>query len=34
VSYFLRWETLESNRDMPRDTIPPGTPLKLYAFRR
>jgi hypothetical protein len=31
--YLLRWETLPSNRDMPRPTIPPPTPLRLYAFR-
>ena len=34
LSYFLRWETLESNRDMPRDVIPAPTKLKLYGFRR
>lgn len=33
VVYMLRWETLESNRDMPRDTIPPPTRLRLYGFR-
>lgn len=31
---MLRWETLPSNRDMPRDTIPPPTPLRLYTFAR
>jgi hypothetical protein len=31
--YYLRWETLESNRDMPRDVIPPATSLSLYGFR-
>jgi hypothetical protein len=34
VTWYLRWETLESNRDMPRDVIPAPTELKLYAFRR
>jgi hypothetical protein len=29
--YMLRWEALPSNRDMPRDSIPPPTPLRLYA---
>ncbi|HEX9621447.1 MAG TPA: BNR repeat-containing protein [Polyangiaceae bacterium] len=33
VSYMLRWETLESNRDEPRDTTPPPTRLRLYGFR-
>ncbi|MFO7180870.1 MAG: BNR repeat-containing protein, partial [Pseudomonadota bacterium] len=33
VVYMLRWETLESNRDMPRDVIPPPTELELYALR-
>jgi hypothetical protein len=32
VRYMLRWETLDSNQDQPRDPIPPPTPLKLYAF--
>jgi len=32
VDYYLRWETLESNRDMPRDVIPPPTALALYGF--
>lgn len=32
VHYMLRWETLESNRDMPRSPIPPPTRLRLYAF--
>jgi hypothetical protein len=31
--YLLRWETLPSNRDMPRPSVPPPTPLKLYGFR-
>jgi hypothetical protein len=34
VRYLLRWETLESNRDMPRDPIPPATRLRLYGFQR
>lgn len=33
IVYLLRWETLPSNRDMPRPTIPPPTPLRLYGFR-
>lgn len=32
LRYMLRWETLESNRDMPRDTVPPATKLRLYGF--
>jgi hypothetical protein len=31
--YLLRWETLPSNRDMPRSPIPPPTKLRLYGFR-
>ena len=34
VHYMLRWETLPSNRDMPRDPIPPPTRLRLYGIRR
>lgn len=34
VNYMLRWETLPSNRDQPRDVIPPATKLRLYAFSR
>jgi hypothetical protein len=34
ILYMLRWETLPSNRDMPRSTIPPPTTLRLYGFRR
>jgi hypothetical protein len=34
VLYMLRWETLESNRDLPRDPIPPATRLRLYAIRQ
>jgi len=33
VTYLLRWETLASNQDMPRPTIPPPTRLRLYGFR-
>jgi hypothetical protein len=33
LTYMLRWETLESNRDMPRTDVPPPTKLRLYAFR-
>jgi hypothetical protein len=32
VLYMLRWETLDSNRDMPRSPIPPPTRLRLYGF--
>jgi hypothetical protein len=32
VRYMLRWETLESNRDEPRDVIPPPTQLTLYGI--
>jgi len=31
--YMLRWETLPSNRDMPRPMNPPPTRLRLYGFR-
>jgi hypothetical protein len=34
VAYMLRWETLPSNRDEPRDVIPPPTKLRLYGFSR
>ncbi len=30
--YMLRWETLDSNRDMARDTAPPPSALRLYGF--
>ncbi|HEX6765207.1 MAG TPA: BNR repeat-containing protein [Polyangiaceae bacterium] len=33
IKYMLRWETLPSNQDMPRATIPPPTRLRLYGFR-
>jgi hypothetical protein len=33
VKYMLRWETLPSNQDMPRPTIPPPTRLRVYGFR-
>ena len=33
VRYMLRWETLPSNQDMPRATIPPPTRLRVYGFR-
>ncbi len=32
VQYMLRWETLGSNRDRPRETAPPPTMLRLYRF--
>ena len=34
VLYMLRWETLASNQDMPRPTIPPPTRLRLYAVHQ
>ena len=34
VIYMLRWETLDSNRDMPRSPIPPPTRLRLYGFKK
>jgi hypothetical protein len=34
VLYMLRWETLDSNRDMPRSPIPPPTRLRLYGFSK
>jgi hypothetical protein len=34
VLYMLRWETLDSNRDMPRSPIPPPTRLRLYGFKK
>jgi hypothetical protein len=34
LRYMLRWETLDSNADQPRDTIPPPTPLRLFAFEQ
>jgi BNR repeat-containing family member len=34
VLYMLRWETLESNQDMPRAVIPPPTRLRLYGIRQ
>jgi hypothetical protein len=34
LAYMLRWETLDSNRDMPRATIPPPTRLRLYGIRQ
>ena len=33
VLYMVRWETLPSNHDSPRDPIPPPTQLRLYGFR-
>jgi hypothetical protein len=34
LRYLLRWETLPSNRDLPRNPVPAPTELRLYAFRR
>jgi hypothetical protein len=31
---MLRWETLDSNRDMPRSPILPPTRLRLYGFKK
>lgn len=31
-TYLLRWETLDSNRDLPRSPVPPPTTLRLYGF--
>ena len=30
--WVLRWETLPRNRDLPRDSAPPPTELRLYEF--
>ncbi len=32
--YALRMETLDVNRDKPRDEVPPATPLQLHKFAR
>lgn len=32
IFYMARWETLDSNRDQPREIIPPPTMLRVYAF--
>lgn len=32
TTYVLRWETLPSNRDRPRDAAPPPTELRLFEF--
>ncbi len=29
--YFIKWETLGANRDLPRDYIPPPSILRLYT---
>ena len=35
VLYMLRWETLESNRDMARPTPDPAADrLRLYGFKK
>ena len=31
--YVLRWETLDRNRDRPREKIPPPSELRLYILR-
>ena len=33
LAYILRWETLCSNRDRPRDAVPPPSELRVYAVR-
>ena len=33
IKYVLRWETLGSNRDHPRETAPPPSELWVYAVR-
>ncbi len=33
VRYVLRWETLGSNRDRPRDEAPPPSELRLYTVK-
>ena len=30
--YVLRWETLDRNRDRPREEVPPANPLSLYVL--
>ena len=32
--YVLRWETLDRNRDRPREKIPPPSELRLYILRQ
>lgn len=34
VQYVLRWETLPSNRDQARATVPPPSRLVLYGIRK
>jgi BNR repeat-containing family member len=34
LKYLLRWETLESNRDLPRSPVPAPTRLRLYGVRQ
>lgn len=33
IKYVLRWETLGSNRDQPRDKFPPPGELRLYKLQ-
>jgi hypothetical protein len=33
LRYVLRWETLGSNRDRPREMAPPPSELRVYALR-
>jgi hypothetical protein len=33
LRYILRWETLCSNRDQPRETVPPPSELRVYTVR-
>jgi BNR repeat-containing family member len=32
MRYLLRWETLDSNRDMEQSPVPPASALRLYGF--
>lgn len=32
ATYWLRWETLPSNHDQPRDDVPKPSPLELYRL--
>ena len=33
LRYLLRWETLCSNRDQARETVPPPSELRIYTVR-
>lgn len=34
MHYLLRWETLDSNRDMEQSPVPPASELRLYGFAK